>query len=298
MRMKRCAWLGVAGVVVCSAWIAAAIVQAQTSEGDGANVHAGYLDETNRLFRAPGPRWVGTAKRVRVYFGGAVVADSTRVHLLRDGQAPVYYFPEADVKKEYLVASNVVRNAPTRGDASFWSVKVGSRVAAEAAWTHRTTVPGSEFLKGYVAFDWNKMDHWVEEADEVFVHARDPYLRIDTIRTNRHIRVVLDGVTVAESNDAVMLLEPGHPIRYYLPLADTKTEFVRPSSTTSRCAYKGLANYYSMEVNGRTHDDIIWSYRGPTLESEKIAGLVSFYNERVDAIYVDGEQLPKPQTRR
>jgi uncharacterized protein (DUF427 family) len=258
---------------------------------------AGFLDETNRLHWATGPRWVGTAKRIRVYFGGVAVADSTRAYLLRDRSVPVYYFPESDVKKDLFVPSQLVRNAPLVGDASYSSIKVGDRVAQDAVWTYRNPIAGAEFLKGYVGFEWGKMDMWFEDKDQVFVHARDPFLRIDTVHTDRHIKVVLNGVTVGESDNAVMLLEPGQPIRYYMPVADTKLDFLRPSDTTSRCPYKGLANYYSMEVGGKRYDDVIWSYRAPTLESEKIAGLISFYNEKVDAIYVDGQELAKPLER-
>lgn len=283
--------------VLCSTlfligWIATAS-HAQTPSGPPAS----YLDESNRLPAASAPRWVATPKRIRVYFAGQVVADSTHAFLLRDGGGPVYYFPESDVKTALLTPSQQVRNAPLRGDASFWSIKVGERVAEAAAWTYRTPVNGAQFLKGYVAFEWNKMDAWFEEKDQVFVHARDPFLRIDTIATDRHVKVVLNGMTVAESDAAVILLEPGHPIRYYLPIADTRVDLLRPSDTTSRCAYKGLANYYSMEVGGKLVEDVIWSYRAPTLESGKITGMVAFYNERVDAIIVDGEELAKPVRR-
>jgi uncharacterized protein (DUF427 family) len=259
---------------------------------------AGYVDENNRLLAAPAPRWVATPKRIRAYFSGQVVADSTHAYLLRDGGPPVYYFPESDVKTALFTPSDQVKNAPLRGDASFWSIKVGEHLAQDAAWTYRSPVKGAEFLKGYVALEWNKMDAWFEEKDQVFVHARDPFLRIDTISTDRHVKVVLNGQTVAESDAAVILLEPGQLIRYYIPVADTRVDLLRPSATTSRCPYKGLANYYSMEVGGKMFEDVIWSYRAPTLESGKIAGMVSFYNERVDAIFVGGEEVPKPPANR
>ena len=93
-------------------------------------------------------------------------------------------------------------------------------------------------------------------------------------------------------------MEPGQPIRYYMPIADTRVELLRPSETTSRCPYKGLANYYSVKVGGKTFKDVVWSYRAATLEVSKIAGMVSFYNERVDAIFVDGVEVAKPTPRR
>ena len=292
------------GVVCAAAWLAtessaqappAAAPQAAT----GAHMApAAFLDETNRLLIAGGPRWFATPKRIRVYFEGQLVADSTRVYMLREGAVPAYYFPEADVKTGLFVPSPLVRNAPIRGDATFWSIKVGERVAQDAAWTYRAPVKGAEFLKGYVAFDWSKMDAWFEEKDQVFVHPRDPFLRIDAVQTSRHVKVVLGGETVAESDGAVILMEPGQPIRYYMPIADTRVELLRPSETTSRCPYKGLANYYSVKVGGKTFKDVVWSYRAATLEVSKIAGMVSFYNERVDAIFVDGVEVAKPTPRR
>ena len=260
-------------------------------------VQAGYVDENNRLLPPGGPRWVPTPKRVRVYFAGQLIADSRNTHLLRESAVPAYYFPESDVKTSLFVPSKQVRNSPVRGDASFSSIKVGDRVAEDAVWTYRQPVKGAEFLKGYVSFDWSKMDAFFEEKDEVFVHPRDPFLRIDTTHSSSHVKVILGGQTVAESDNAVILLEPGQPIRYYLPIADTRLELLRPSETTSRCPYKGLANYFSMVVNGKTYEDIIWQYRAATLESEKISGMVSFYNEKVDAILIDGKELAKPRSR-
>jgi uncharacterized protein (DUF427 family) len=241
---------------------------------------------------------VPTPKRVRVYFGGQLIADSRNVHLLRESSVPAYYFPIADVKSSLLVASKTVRNSAQRGDASYWSVKVGDRVAEDAAWTYNNPVQGAEFLKGYVSFQWDKMDGFYEEKDPVFVHPRDPFLRIDTTHSSSHVQVILNGQTVAESDNSVILLEPGQPIRYYLPIADVHIEMLRPSQTTSRCPYKGLANYYSMDVGGKFYEDIIWSYRSAQLESEKISGMVSFYNENVDKILIDGKELAKALPRR
>jgi uncharacterized protein (DUF427 family) len=302
--MKRYRLLVLCGVLFATGWFATetyAKGRAGTTlraDKTGANMPPGFLDESNRLLAAGGPRWLATPKRVRVYFEGQLVADSTHVYLLRESAVPAYYFPESDVKTNLFVPSKLVRNSPIRGDASFWSIKVGDRVAEDAVWTYRTPVHGAEFLKAYVAFDWNKMDAWFEEKEQVFVHPRDPFLRIDSVPTSRHVKVVLNGETVAETDSAVILMEPGQAIRYYMPIADTRLELLRPSEATSRCPYKGLANYYTVKVGGKTFEDIVWSYRAPTLEVGKIAGMVSFYNERVDAIFVDGVEVSMPLPRR
>ena len=255
-----------------------------------------YVDQNNRLFAAPSPRWMLSPKRIRVILAGQAVAGSTNAHLLRDGGPPVYYFPESDVRMDLLTPTDHTSSSPTRGDASYWEVAVGSRVAQDSAWTYKEPVQGSEFLLGQVAFQWDKMDSWFEEREEVFVHARDPFKRIDTVKTDREVRIVVDGETVAETKDSVMLLEPGHPVRYYMPMADVRMDLLRPSETISRCAYKGAANYFSLEVGGKTAEDVAWVYRYPTPEATKVTALVCFFNERVDAIFVDGEELPKPQT--
>jgi uncharacterized protein (DUF427 family) len=111
------------------------------------------------------------------------------------------------------------------------------------------------------------------------------------------VRVVVGGETVAESRNPVLLFEPGHPHRYYLPKLDVRMDLLQPSERVSRCPYKGEAHYYSMVVNGNEAPDMVWCYRHPTPEASKVAGLLAFYNERVDAIYVDGEEQPKPPSR-
>jgi uncharacterized protein (DUF427 family) len=78
-----------------------------------------------------------------------------------------------------------------------------------------------------------------------------------------------------------------------MPFTDIHAELLRPSDTTTHCPYKGTAAYWSVEVDGSLHQDLVWYYRTPLPESQKIAGLASFYNERVD-LYVDGELQERP----
>jgi uncharacterized protein (DUF427 family) len=255
-----------------------------------------YVDEGNRLIAAPTPRWMHSPKRIRVMFNGQAVADSTNAHLLRGAGIPVYFFPEADARMDLLAPSALTKNNAVLGDSSYWSLTLDGRTADDAVYTYNEPIEGSEFLKGYVAFEWAKMDAWFEEKEEVFVHARDPFKRIDTVKTDRHIEVVVNGATVADTTESVMLLEPGHPVRYYLPTADVRPEVLRPTETISRCAYKGAANYFSIEVGGQTLEDAAWEYKYPTPESTKVMGMLCFFNERVDAIIVDGEELVKPVT--
>jgi uncharacterized protein (DUF427 family) len=140
------------------------------------------------------------------------------------------------------------------------------------------------------------MDHWFEEDEEVFVHARDPYIRIDIVRSSRRVRVEIDGVTVADTTSGCFLFETGLPTRYYFPKTDLRFDLLTPTSRQTSCPYKGVARYWSVEVDGKRHEDIVWGYDHPLPESQKIAGLVSFYNERVD-IYVDDVLQERPRTK-
>jgi uncharacterized protein (DUF427 family) len=112
----------------------------------------------------------------------------------------------------------------------------------------------------------------------------------------QHVEVVVDGVKVADSHKPTILFETGLPPRYYLPLDDVQTDLLRPSEKETQCPYKGTANYWSLEIDGRAYEDFFWTYPNPIPESQKIAGLVAFYNEKVD-LYVDGELQARPTTK-
>ncbi|MFP6870456.1 MAG: DUF427 domain-containing protein [Nitrospinota bacterium] len=137
------------------------------------------------------------------------------------------------------------------------------------------------------------MDSWHEEEDEIFVHARDPYKRVDALGSSRHIRVLLGGETIAESRSPHLLFETGLPARYYLPEEDVRMDLLVRSERTSGCPYKGKAIYWSAKVNGETFEDVVWSYPDPLPECSKIKGLLAFYPDRVEDIFVDGEAAPK-----
>ena len=254
-----------------------------------------YLDEQNRLIAAPEPRWITSPKRLRVFFGGAPVVDSTRANLFRGGGPPVYYFSKDDVQQGALAATaRTETNA--RGTMALFDVRVGERIAEGAAWEYTEPADDVPFLAGMLAFRWNAMDAWYEEEEEVFVHAKDPFKRIETLRSNRRVEVYAAGGKVADSSSSVVLIEPGHPLRYYLPKMDVRMDLLRPTPTESRCPYKGKANYYSVETESGLLEDAAWCYKYPTTETAAVAGMVCFFNERVDAISVDGEELEKPVT--
>ncbi|HEV3449574.1 MAG TPA: DUF427 domain-containing protein [Acidimicrobiia bacterium] len=235
------------------------------------------------------------AKRVRTYLGGEVVADTHQPLLVWEvPYYPAYYFPRGDVRTELLSPSDRTEHSPSRGEARYYHVKGGASVAEDAAWAY----PDSpiEALRDLIRFDWYSMDAWFEEDEEVYVHPRDPHTRVDILPSSRHVEVIVDGVTVAETRKPTLLFETGLPPRFYVPKVDVRMDLLVPSDTTSGCPYKGLARYWSVRTGRGAVEDLAWSYPTPLPESQKIAGLVCFYNERVD-LRVDGDTLARPHTK-
>ena len=233
------------------------------------------------------------AKRVRAYLAGELVADTRTPFLVWEWPYyPTYYFPAADVRAELLPAGRT-EHSPSRGEGEVYDIKVAGAAAEGAALRY----PGSpiEALRDLVRLDWNSMTDWFEEDELVYTHPRDPYSRVDILASSRHIRVEIDGVTVADSRQPRILFETGLPPRYYLPLTDLRMDLLRSSDTVSHCPYKGTAGYWSVDTGQAVHTDAVWIYRTPLPESQKVAGLACFYNEKVD-IYLDGELQDGPRT--
>jgi uncharacterized protein (DUF427 family) len=229
-------------------------------------------------------------KRVRTYLNAELVADTIRPLLVWENPySPAYYIPTEDVRAK-LVPTGETDRSPSRGTAEVLDVVTGTGTAAKAA--RRYSDSPFEQLRDAVRLEWDAMTEWFEEDEPVYTHPRNPYHRVDILASSRHIRVELDGVTVAESRSPHILYETSLPPRYYLPITDVRMDLLRPSDTQTHCPYKGTAGYWSLEVNGRTYEDLVWIYRTPLPESQKIAGLACFYNEKVD-LYVDGVLQPK-----
>ncbi len=236
-------------------------------------------------------------RRVRVIFAGATIADSKHAMLLREAKRlPVYHFPKTDVRMELMLPTSHTTHCPYKGEASYWTIRVGDRAAENAAWSYLNPPPECAGIKGYMAFDWGKMDKWVEEEEEIFVHPRDPYKRVDVLHSSRHVRVLVGGETAAETRRPRLLFETNHPTRYYIPREDVKMGLLEPSATTTRCPYKGIASYWSVRIGDKLFPDLVWGYQEPIPECPKIKGLLCFFQEREAMIYVDGEQVAVPKT--
>jgi uncharacterized protein (DUF427 family) len=235
-----------------------------------------------------------TGKRVRAFLGGIAITDSTSVQLmLESGRLPVYYFPVEDVRSDLLFPGTRQEISLARGRATYLTIATGQRTAPNAAWRYEASPKGGPDLSGLVAFHWRHMDAWFEENEEVIAHARDPFHRIDILRSDRHIQVRMGGTIVADTRSSRMLFETGLPTRYYVPRDDVDFGLLTPSGTETACAYKGRTSQYWSNRGERR--DVAWSYERPLPEAGAIAGLVCFFNERVD-IMVDGAAQPHPTT--
>jgi uncharacterized protein (DUF427 family) len=225
-------------------------------------------------------------KRIRAYLGGDLVADTIRPLLVWETPYyPAYYFPAADVRTELLTANGGGVHSPSRGDGQTFTVTAGGKTATGAAVRYEQS-PFDD-LRDAIRLEWHAMDAWFEEDEQVFTHPRDPYTRVDILPSSRHIRIEVEGVTVAESSKPTLLFETKLPVRYYLPKTHVRMDLLQPSESVSYCPYKGQAEYWSLRVDDTVHADLAWSYRTPLPESQRIAGLISFYTDKVD-LYVDG----------
>lgn len=236
-------------------------------------------------------------RRIRAVFAGETVVDSRRAKLLHEhGHLPLYYFPEHDLRGDLLERSDHSSHCPWKGNASYWTVRVEERVAENAVWGYEEPLAeNAPPLLGYRALYWHAMDEWFEEDEPAIVHARDPYHRVDVLESSRHVKVSLNGETLAETTRAFALFETGLPTRWYIPEEDVRVDLLESSEKSTGCAYKGYASYWSARDRDGLEEDIVWTYREPHRDVARIRDHLAFFNERVD-LEVDGELLERPAT--
>jgi uncharacterized protein (DUF427 family) len=145
-----------------------------------------------------------TSRWIRGTRGKDTIVDSRRAVLVWEPgkKVPIYAFPREDVA---LVSGPA---APTTSQARGFA---------------------DPDLDGYITVPWDSLDHWFEEDEEVFVHPRDPFVRVDALQSSRHVRVERDGHLLAESNSAILVFETGLPTRYYLPERDVNPSLLADS---------------------------------------------------------------------
>jgi uncharacterized protein (DUF427 family) len=230
-------------------------------------------------------------RRVRATLGGRTVLDTTRaLYVWEFPYYPQFYIPRADVASDVLVDESHEETFKL-GTARTHTLRAGGIEKPAAARVFGDEAANAE-LRGHVRFTWEALDAWFEEDEEVFVHPRSPYTRVDALRSTRHVRVAIGDTTLAESSSPVLVFETGLPTRYYFNRTEVDFAHLVPSDTVSQCPYKGTTSgYWSARVGGTVHEDIAWAYDFPTLALKPIAGLIAFYNDKVD-VFVDGRIAP------
>jgi uncharacterized protein (DUF427 family) len=232
-------------------------------------------------------------RRVRGYFDDTLVFSTTRARYVWEAPYyPQYYIPLADVRMEHLLDENHPQRLQL-GPSRRHSLTNARRTQEAAARVYDPDGDGP--AAGYVRFEWDALD-WFEEDEQIIGHPRNPYVRVDALRSHRHVRVEIDGVVLADTGSPVMLFETGLPTRYYIDRTDVEFDHLEPSNTESVCPYKGVTSrYWSARVGDTVEPDIAWTYEYPMSQVSPIAGLVAFYNEKLD-IFLDGEKMSRPAT--
>lgn len=233
-------------------------------------------------------------RRIRATVGAHTILDTTHaMYVWEWPNYPQYYIPVSDVDPAALVDEQHPQRL-SRGTARRHGIRAGDELRPGAARVYgEDALPG---LSGMVRFEWDSLDDWYEEDEQVFVHPRNPYTRVDSIRSTRVVRIELDGAVLAESGSPVMVFETGLPTRYYINRSEVNFDHLVPTSTQTSCPYKGTTSrYWSIRIRDTVHADLAWAYDFPTRQVQPIAGLIAFYNEKVD-IHLDGELLERPTT--
>jgi uncharacterized protein (DUF427 family) len=233
-------------------------------------------------------------RRIRAELGGRMVLDTTRALYVWEWPFyPQYHIPFEDIDPSAVLDEERTHQL-SRGKVATLGLRVGDAVRLSAGRRYVEAILPD--LVDTVRFDWEALDAWYEEDEPVFVHPRNPYVRVDALRSSRHVRVERDGLLLADSASPILVFETGLPTRYYFDRPAVNFDHLVPSPTVSACPYKGqTTGYWSLQVGADTIADVAWSYNFPTRQLLPIAGLVAFYDEQVDT-FIDGVEQPRPKT--
>lgn len=236
----------------------------------------------------PRPGYIEDApSRVRVLFNGQYIVDTRKAKLgWEHPYYPTYFFHVSDVPQGFL------QNPKESETYTTYDLIVKERVAEGAVAVHNDGK-----FKDLVKIVFDKVDAWLEEDDEIHVHPKDPYKRIDIHQSSRHVRVEIDGVEVANTTKPRLLSETGLPVRTYFPKADVRLDLLSHSELTTGCPYKGVANYYDINLpSGKgKREGLAWWYRTAYPEAADVKGYIAFFDEKVD-VFVDGKLVERPQS--
>lgn len=235
-------------------------------------------------------RYEPTERRVRGVIDGETVVDSTRALLVYEPRrvCPSFAVPAEDIRAPLATAPAVASDVPgvlhpripfSVHTAAGEPVTIANRAGAGFRLAE---------LDGYVELDFDAFDAWYEEDERIFGHPRDPYHRVDVRRSSRPLRIEFGGHVVASTTRARMVFETNLMTRFYIPREDVLVRLI-PSDRRTYCPYKGQASYWSIEGG----PDLLWSYEHPLPDAALLAGLVAFWDERVD-VYLDGALRERP----
>jgi uncharacterized protein (DUF427 family) len=257
-------------------------------------------------------RYQPTGKRITaIGADGQIVARSDRAALVKEPRRVVdeYAIPRRDFR---ATVQPTPADAPAREKPWFdpadevyppggfrWHTAPGSEVDVAGVTAVGFALDDAD-LDDYVLLDFAAFD-WLEEDEPVIGHPRSPYHRVDVRRSTRHVRIERDGVLLADSDRPALAFETSLPVRYYLPTQDVRMERLTATATRTICAYKGVASYWAVQLDGDGEGDgarvadLAWGYLDPLPDARELAGLVCFYDEKVD-VWVDGERQERPLT--
>lgn len=257
---------------------------------DGAETGNMATDLQEQWFRGLSElRYAATPKRLRALLGGQTVLDTRDALLVYEPRriVPWYAVPPGDLHLDLtehdpfpVPELRAPLLAPHHNE---WHTVPGRSLHLDG---HGEVAfrPDDPALGGRVVLHWDPFE-WLEEDEPVMGHPHDPFKRIDVLRSSRHVRVEVGGVTVADSSRPMMLIETALPVRWYLPREDVRMDLLTPSENHTVCAYKGVASYFS--VDGAP--DVGWFYPEPLHDALPVKDLVCFW--RPAAVYVDEDSV-------
>lgn len=253
----------------------------------------------------PELRFEPVTRRIRCLVDGVTVADTTDGMLVWEPRRilPVYAVPPDDIDAELVPFSSghgpdPDTLPPVLGPENFGvhtcegealSLRAGGRELTNVAFR-----PDAPELGGRIMLEWPPFD-WIEEEQPVVGHPHDPFGRIDVLPASRHVVVSLGGVTLADSRRPIGVFETHLPPRWYLPRQDVRMDLLTPSGTTSTCAYKGHASYFSLADGSPAGRDVAWTYPNPLHEVAAVRDRLCFFAERTD-LDLDGRRTSRPVT--
>lgn len=249
----------------------------------------------DRLVR-DGPEHIMPAnRRVRILFFGQWIVDTNEATLVWEKPYyPYFYVPVATLHSS--VESSSLSTPATSVHYSISSLIFnGSKERLQVLLFNSDLQGAAASLSRLARIDFNDVE-WFVEDEPIYVHPRDPFKRVDIYPSQRSIKISLDGHTLAESSSCMMLHETSLPTRYYISKTCVDWRLLKTSCLKTQCPYKGEAEYYDIVADGiQGGENLVWWYRYPTKESLEVAGMVCFYNEKVD-IELDGMLLERPKT--